>query len=86
MDEPAPDPPGPVDAGDAQLVLGHEPCPVTVLSWRHYQAARFADATTAGVIASRHCPLGQVTLAPVPAIQPYLAGHNAFMRRLARHA
>jgi len=59
---------------------------VSVLSWRHYQAARFADATTAGVIASCHCPLDQLTVAPVPAIEPYLVGHNAFMRRLARHA
>jgi hypothetical protein len=84
-DDQAPDPPGPADVGDAHLVLGHEPCPVTVLSWRHYQAAGFADATTAGVIASRHCPLGQLTLAPVPAIESYLTGHTDFLRRLARH-
>lgn len=83
-DDQAPDPPGPVDVGDAHVVLGHEPCPVTVLSWRHYQAASFADATTAGVIASRHRPLDQVTMAPVPAIEPYLTGQTAFLRRLAR--
>ena len=37
-DDQAPDPPGPVNVGDAHLVLGHEPCPVTVLSLRHYQS------------------------------------------------
>jgi hypothetical protein len=57
---------------------------VSLLSLQHYQAARFTDAATAGTIASRHCPLDQVTLAPVPAIEPYLADYTAFMRRMAR--
>ena len=58
---------------------------MSVLSFRHYQAARFADAATTGIIASRHCPLDQLTLAPVPAIESYLAGSTAFWRRAARH-
>ena len=76
-----PSPVGPVDFGDAHLVLGDEPHPVSVLSFRHYQAAQFADAATAGIIASRHYPLDQLTLAPVPAIEPYLAGSTAFLPR-----
>ena len=83
--QPRSDPPGPVGFSDAHLVLGQEPHPVSVLSFRHYQAARFADAATTGLIASRHCPLDQLTLAPVPAIEPYLAGWTAFWRRAARH-
>jgi hypothetical protein len=79
-----PPPVGPVDVSDGHLLLGHEPHPVSVLSFGHYQAARFADAATAGIIASRHCPLDQLTLAPVPAIEPYLAGYPAYLRR-ARH-
>lgn len=58
---------------------------MSVLWFRHYQAARFADAATTGIIASRHCPLDQLTLAPVPAIEPYLAGCTAFWRRAAWH-
>jgi hypothetical protein len=84
--EPGSDPAGPVGFSDAHLILGHESHPVSVLSLRHYQAARFADATTAGIIASRHCRLDQLTLAPVPAIEPYLAGYTRFLRRLAQHA
>ena len=83
--QPRPDPPGPVGFSDAQLVLGQEPYPVSVLSFRHYQAARFADAATTGMIASRRCPLDQLSLAPVPAIEPYLAGYTAFCWRAARH-
>jgi hypothetical protein len=83
--EPAADPACPVGFSDAHLVLGGEPCLVSVLSLRHYQAARFADASTAGTIASRHCPLDQLALAPVPAIEPYLAGYTRFLRRMARH-
>ena len=83
--QPRPDPPGPVGFSDAHLVLGQEPYPVSVLSFRHYQAARFADAATTGMIASRRCPLDQLSLAPVPAIEPYLAGYTAFCRRAARH-
>jgi len=83
--QPRSDPPGPVGFGDVHLVLGQEPHPVSVLSFRHYQAARFADAATTGMIASRHCPLDQLTLAPVSAIEPYLAGGTAFQRRAARH-
>ena len=66
--QPRSDPPGPVGFSDAHLVLGQEPHPVSVLLFRHYQAARFADAATTGMIPSRHCPLDQLTLAPVPAI------------------
>jgi hypothetical protein len=83
--QPRPDPPGPVGFSDAHLVLGQEPRPVSVLPFRHYQAARFADAATTGMIASRHCPLDQLTLAPVPAIEPYLVGYTAFWQRAARH-
>ena len=53
--QPRPDPPGPVGFSDAHLVLGQEPHLVSVLSFRHYHAARFADASTTGMIASRHC-------------------------------
>jgi hypothetical protein len=60
--------------------------PVSVLSMRHYQAAQFTDTTTAATIASRHCPLDQLTLAPVPAIEPYLAGYTRFLRRMGQHA
>jgi hypothetical protein len=35
-------------------------------------------------IASRHCPLDQVSLAPVPAIEPCLAGYLSFLRRMGR--
>jgi hypothetical protein len=84
--QPGPDPPGPVVFSDAHLLLGGEPRPVSVLSLRHYQAAQFTDATTAGTIASRHCPLDQLTLAPVPAIEPYLAGYTRFLRRMGQHA
>ena len=83
--QPRPEPPGPAGFSDVHLVLGHEPHLVSVLSFRHYQAARFADAAATGLIASRHCPLDQLTLAPVPAIEPYLAGCTAFWRRAARH-
>jgi hypothetical protein len=84
--EPGPDPPGPVVFSDAHLLLGGEPRPVSVLLLRHYQAAPFTDATTAATIASRHCPLDQLTLAPVPAIEPYLAGYTRFLRRMGPHA
>lgn len=83
--EPGPDPPGPVVFSDAHLLLGGEPRLVSVLSLRPYQAAQFTDATTAGTIASRHCPLDQLTLAPVPAIEPYLAGYTRFLRRMGQH-
>ena len=83
--QPRSEPPGPVSFSDAHLVLGQEPRPVSVLAFRHYQAARFADAAATGMIASRHCPLDQLALAPVPAIEPYLAGATAFARRAARH-
>jgi hypothetical protein len=83
--EPGPDPPGPVVFSDAHLLLGGEPRPVSVLSMRHYQAAQFTDTTTAATIASRHCPLDQLTLAPVPAIEPYLAGYTRFLRRMGQH-
>lgn len=84
--EPTADPPGPVLFSDAHLLLGGQPHPVNVLTLRPYQAAQFTDATTtAGTIASRHCPLDQLTLAPVPAIEPYLAGYTRFLRRMGQH-
>jgi hypothetical protein len=83
--EPATEPAGLVGFSDACLILGHESHTVSMVSLRHYQAARFADTTTAGTIASRHCPLDQLTLARVPAIEPYLAGYARFLRRLAQH-
>jgi hypothetical protein len=83
--EPTADPPGPVVFSGAHLLLGGEPRPVSVLSLRHYQAAQFTDATTAATIASRRCPLDQLTLGPVPAIEPYLAGYTRFLRRMGQH-
>ena len=83
--QPRSEPPGPVSFSDAHLVLRQEPQLVTVLRFRQYQAARFADGGTTGLIASRHYPLDQLTLAPVPAIEPYLVGSTAFARRAARH-
>ncbi len=78
---------GPVGFSDAHLVLGQEPHPVSVLSFRHYQAARFADAATTGLIASRHCPLDQLTLAPVSServADPRRAGSGCHVRTAAR--
>jgi hypothetical protein len=50
---------------------------VTALSDRHYQAAGFARDGMAGTIATRHCPLDQLSVAPVTAIDPYLDGYLA---------
>jgi hypothetical protein len=57
---------------------------VTVLSYRHYQAASFTRGGMAGTVGSRHCPLDQLSLARVPAIDPYLAGYTAFLQQMAR--
>ncbi len=82
--EPAADPPGPVVFSGAHLLLGGEPHPVSVLTLRPYQAAQFTDATTAATCVSRHRPLDQLTLEPVPAIEPYLAGYTR-LRRMGQH-
>lgn len=84
-EEPASDPEGPVAFSDALLVIDGEPCAVSVLSYQHYQAARFACVGSAGTIASRHCPLDRLSLTAVPSIEPYLAGYTEFMRRMGRH-
>jgi hypothetical protein len=37
-----------------------------------------------GTIATRHCPLDQLSVATVAATDPYLDGYLAFLQRLAR--
>ncbi|MBV9379357.1 MAG: hypothetical protein JO242_01625 [Streptosporangiaceae bacterium] len=58
---------------------------MTALSDRHYQAAGFACGGMTGTIATRHCPLDQLSVGRVTAIDPYLDGYLAFLQRLARH-
>jgi hypothetical protein len=84
-DEPASDPYGPVAFSDAVIAINGEPCAVSVLSCRHYQAARFAQASSAGTIASRHCPFDRLNLTTVPSIEPYLTGYTEFIKRMGRH-
>ena len=48
--EPGSDPAGPVGFSDAYLILGHESHPVSVLSLRHHQAARFAQVCSRPVV------------------------------------
>lgn len=78
------DPAGPVTFSDTHIRLGGETTAVTALSDRHYQAAAFAREGMTGTIATRHCPLGELSVAPVSAIDPYLDGYLAFLPRLAR--
>jgi SPFH domain/Band 7 family protein len=82
-DQAAADPAGPVTFSDAHIFLQGQLSAVTVLSCRHYQVASFPHAGMAGTIGSRHCPLDQLSLARVPAIDPYLAGYTAFLQRMA---
>jgi hypothetical protein len=81
----AADPAAPVTFSDTHIRLGGKTTAVTALSDRHYQAAGFAGEGMAGTVATRHCPLDQLSIAPVAAIDPYLDGYLAFLQRLARH-
>jgi hypothetical protein len=83
-DHAAADPAGPVTFSDASIFVEGQPAAVTVLSYRHYQAAVFACGGMTGAVGSRHCPLDQLRLARVPSIEPYLAGYTAFLSGLAR--
>lgn len=79
------DPPGPVTFSSADILIEGEPCAVTVLTHGNYQAASFARNGVAGTVASRHCAINQLSLARVPAIEPYLDGYRALLRQLPRH-
>jgi hypothetical protein len=75
---------GPVTFSDTHIRLGGKTAAVTALSDRHYRAAGFAGEGMTGTIATRHCPLDRLSVAPVTAIDPYLDGYLAFLQRLAR--
>lgn len=80
----ASDPAGPVTFSDTHIRVGGEPVAVTALSDRHYQAAAFACGGMTGTVATRHCKLSELSVAPVTAIDPYLDGYLAFLQQLAR--
>ncbi len=84
-DAAAADPTGPVTFSDAHIRAGGIITAVTALSDRHYQAASFTCEGMAGTIATRHCPLGQLSIDRATPIDPYLDGYLAFLQRLARH-
>ena len=84
-DDTGADPPGPVAFSDGDIVIEGERCAVTVLTLGTYQAASFTRNGLAATVASRHCRINQLSLARVPAIEPYLDGYRAFLLRMARH-
>lgn len=79
-DDTDPETPGPVTFSDASILVEGERCAVTVLAHGDYQAASFAHNGISGTVASRHCPIDQLSLARVPAIDPYLDEYLAFLR------
>ena len=76
------DPPGPMTFSDADILIEGERCAVTVLTHGDYQAASFTRNGIAGTVASRHYAIDQLSLARVPAIDPYLDEYMAFLRQM----
>jgi len=73
-----------VTFSDAYILVEGEGCAVTVLAVGDYQAASFARNGMAGTVASRHCAINHLSLARVPAIDPYLDRYIAFLRQMPR--
>jgi hypothetical protein len=84
-DELESEPYGTVILNGTQVMVSSEPYQIQVLSYLHYQAAQFVHDSAMTTITARHHSLGGLELGPIPSIDPYLAGHTAFVRRVAQH-